>query len=203
MNTIKSVEELRALYPPLVEGADLKQLSKLDGHMRKFISMSPFMVMATYGEDELCDSTPRGGTPGFVAVESDRLLLLPDWPGNNRLDSFENILKNSGVGLLFLIPGVNETLRINGKATISVEKELRERFITKGKLPRTVVCIEVVEAYIHCAKALMRSQLWGDAHKIDRDKLPSMGQMMKDQIGFTGEPEPQAETEEQYKKFLY
>ena len=203
MKTIQTIEALRVLYPKVKARSVQKQLAELDVHIRKFISKSPFLVIATYGPNGLGDCSPRGGEPGFVTVENNRLLLLPDWPGNNRLDSFTNIIQNSGIGLLFLIPGVNETLRINGTAMISVEEKLLERFITNGKLPKSILCIEVVEAYLHCAKALMRAKLWDDTYKINRTEFPTMGQMLRDQIGLLDKPETQSEMETRYLDALY
>ncbi len=200
--TIQTKTDIRAQFPPAKERSVLKQLSALDLHMCNFICKSPFCVIATYGANGLGDATPRGGAPGFVTIEHDRLLLLPDRPGNNRLDSLENIVQNPGIGLLFMIPGVNETLRINGIATISVEENLLTRFNAEGKLPRSVLCVEVVEAYLYCAKPLMRARLWDDTYKIKRTTLPTMGQMLKDQIGSPGKPETQSAMEERYLKDL-
>lgn len=203
MKTIQTMEALQALYPQVKERSVQKQLPELDVHMRKFISKSPFLVISTYGPNGVGDCSPRGGAPGFVTVENNRLFLLPDWPGNNRLDSLTNIVHNPGIGFLFLIPGVNETLRINGIAMISVEEKLLERFNTNGKLPRSILCIEVVEAYLHCAKALMRAELWNDTYKIHRAELPTMGQMLQDQIGSSGQLETQSEMEARYLQALY
>ncbi|MEJ1157754.1 pyridoxamine 5'-phosphate oxidase family protein [Prosthecomicrobium sp. N25] len=202
MTRITSVEDLRALYGEARERSVRKQLPALDRHCRRLIELSPFLLLATHGADGLGDVTPRGDAPGFVAIEDDRTLLLPDRPGNNRLDSFLNILANPGVGLLFLVPGMDETLRVNGTAEILADEGLSARFAVDGKLPRTVVRITVREAYLHCAKALMRARLWDPAVQIDRATLPSMGEMMKEQIGLAT-AETQAEMLERYRSTLY
>jgi len=203
MAKITTYEELRALYPPTVERAVLKEMSALDRHAKRYIELSPFVALATTGVDGLGDVTPRGGEPGQVRVENDNSVLLPDWPGNNRLDSLENIIDCPGVGLLFLIPGVKETLRVNGKAEIITDDDVRQLFEMRGKLPRSVIRIAVEEVYLHCAKALMRSHLWDDAARIERSELPTMNQMIRDQTGSSGRLIGQEEMEESYKAVLY
>jgi len=203
MAKITTYEELRALYPPTVERAVLKEMSALDRHAKRYIELSPFVALATTGVDGLGDVTPRGGEPGQVRVENDNSVLLPDWPGNNRLDSLENIIDCPGVGLLFLIPGVKETLRVNGKAEIITDDDVRQLFEMRGKLPRSVIRIAVEEVYLHCAKALMRSHLWDDAARIKRSELPTMNQMIRDQTGSSGPLIGQEEMEESYKAVLY
>jgi len=203
MAKITTYEELRALYPPTVERAVLKEMTALDRHAKRYIELSPFVALATTGVDGLGDVTPRGGEPGQVRVENDNSVLLPDWPGNNRLDSLENIIDCPGVGLLFLIPGVKETLRVNGKAEIITDDDVRQLFEMRGKLPRSVIRIAVEEVYLHCAKALMRSHLWDDAARIERSELPTMNQMIRDQTGSSGRLIGQEEMEESYKAVLY
>ena len=160
MAKIETVEELRQIYTSPKERALKKELNRLDRHCRRFIELSPFLVLSSYGKNGLCDASPRGEAPGFVHIFDEKTLLLPDRPGNNRLDSLSNILINSAVGLIFFIPGVEEVLRINGRAEIRNDPELLERFRIRAKLPATVLRIEVEEAYLHCAKAIMRSELW-------------------------------------------
>ena len=202
MGVVASREELRALYAQPKERTLRKELDHLDAHCRRFISLSPFVVLATTNPDGTADATPRGGDPGFVVVENDRTLLLPDRPGNNRLDSLSNVVANPGVGLLFLIPGVDETLRVNGTAAIHDDDELRARF-TEGRPPATVIAITVREAYLHCAKALMRSRLWDPEAQIERSKLPTLGEMLHDQLKSNEEPEPQDAMLERYRTELY
>jgi len=173
--------ELRKVYPPVVERARLKTQVKLDNHCRNFIARAPFVCLGTSSERG-ADVTPRGDEPGFVLVLDDTTLAIPDWPGNNRLDSLSNILFNPRVGLLFLIPGVEETLRINGTAEISTSAELLERWPRNGKRPRAVLVVTIREAFLHCGKALIRSRLWKNDYKIDRAELPPYGHILKDQI---------------------
>ena len=194
--------QLRTLYKAPSERAQRKQLAVLDGHCRRFIALSPFVVLASSGPDG-ADATPRGGPPGFVHVPDARTLLLPDWPGNNRLDALENIVQNPAVGLLFLIPGVDETLRVNGSAQIRTDAALREPFGTDGRLPTTVLVVSVQEAFLHCAKALLRSNLWAEDAKPGRGALPTLGEMLGDQLGLTEQAEPQAAMVRRYRDELY
>jgi PPOX class probable FMN-dependent enzyme len=194
---------LREHYPPPIERARLKSLRKLDGHCRNFIAHSPFLCLGTAG-DEGADVTPRGGAPGFVQVFDDVTLAIPDWPGNNRLDSLGNILARPQVGTLFLIPGVDETLRVNGTAEISTDPDLLARWEANGKQPRSVLVITVKEAFLHCGKALIRSRLWHDDYKVDRSELPSYGRMLKDQIQIADSAEQiEASIAEGYRDRLY
>jgi PPOX class probable FMN-dependent enzyme len=199
---ITTEAELRALYAAPAERALRKELDHLDRHCRRFIAHAPFVVLATADADGHQDATPRGGAPGFVHVADDHTLLLPDRPGNNRLDSLANLTQRPEVGLLFMVPGVDETLRVNGTAELRDDPDLTRRFAAAGRSPRIVIQITVRQAYLHCAKALMRSRLWDpDAH-IERTELPTMGQMLRDQIG-SGRVETQAEMVERYRDQLY
>ena len=203
MSTIGTLEDLRDCYPQPLERSLRKSLKTLDPHMRHFISLSPFFCLGTSGSGG-GDVTPRGDSPGFVHVLDDRTLLIPDWPGNNRLDSLTNVVANPNVGLLFLVPGVNETLRVNGVAEITREPALLERWTVDGKHPRSAMRVTVGEAYLHCAKALMRSKLWEDDYRIERRELPTYAQMLKDQ-GVTTQSveELQAAIDESYATRLY
>jgi len=203
MSTIGTLEDLRDCYPQPLERSLRKSLTKLDAHMRHFISLSPFLCLGTSSADG-GDVTPRGDSPGFVHVLDDQTLLIPDWQGNNRLDSLTNVVANPNVGLLFLIPGINETLRVNGVSEISMEPALLERWTVNGKHPRSAMRVTVREAYLHCAKALMRSKLWDDDYRIERTELPSYAQMLKDQ-GVTTQSveELQAVIDESYATRLY
>ena len=191
--TIDSIAALRALYPPARERALRKQLDSLDAHCRRFVSLSPFVVLASAGADGAMDASPRGGEPGFVLAPDPHTLWVPDAPGNNRLDTLENVVATGRLGLLFMIPGVDETLRVNGLARLSVDPACLAPFVRAAKPPRLVIEIEVREAYLHCAKALMRSVLWDPSRRVVRSVLPTMGQMLKDQIGDDGPIESQAE----------
>ena len=202
MAEIHSVEALRTLYREPSERAVRKQLDRLDAHCRRFVSLSPFLVIASTDADGRVDASPRGGDPGFVKVLDDRTVLVPDSPGNNRLDSLQNLLSRPGLGLLFMIPGVDETLRINGMASLRTDDALLALCTNERRRPPLVIAVEVKEAYLHCAKALMRSKLWDAGAKQERSVLPSMGQMLKDQIGLAGEPEGDAAMRARYVKDL-
>jgi PPOX class probable FMN-dependent enzyme len=196
---IETLEELRKNYPEPKPRSLAKQLVRLDKHCRHFISLAPFLVIATAGKDGRVDASPRGGAPGFVRVVDDTTLHLPDALGNNRLDSFTNIVQTGNVGLIFFVPGMDETLRVNGKATLRDDAELLRQFPHERHPPRIVVEIGVEEAYLHCAKALMRSKLWAHDHRIERSAFPSMGQMIRDQSGSTEPVETQVEAVARYK----
>ncbi len=203
MAKISCVESLRELYKAPVERAQRKVLDHIDEHCARFISLSPFCILGTQGAAGDADVSPRGDGPGFIAVLDSKHIALPDRPGNNRLDSLENILANPTVGLLFLIPGVQETLRINGIAAIHDDDDLRGHFEVSGRQPATVMKIEVREAYLHCAKSIMRSHLWDADARLDRSELPSMNKMIQDQVGSNDPPESQEEMIERYKAVLY
>lgn len=190
---IETVQDLRQIYPDPKPRALVKQLDRLDVHCRRFIELAPFLVLATVGKDGRVDASPRGGKPGFVQVIDEVTLHLPDSLGNNRLDSYANIVQTGRCGSIFFIPGMDETLRINGRALLRNEPELLAPYRAQSNPPRVVVEIRIEEAYLHCAKALMRSRLWSDDNRIERSRFPSMGQMIKEQ---SGSPEP-AETREQ------
>lgn len=174
---VRSPEELAGLYDPPSERAVLKQIDHLDGYCRSFIAASPFLLLATCGASG-ADCSPRGDPPGFVEVADERTLLLPDRRGNNRLDSLRNVVENPAVGLLFLVPGVNETLRVNGRGRLSRDPALLRRFAVGGRAPATVLVVSVQEAFVQCAKALVRSELWNPANHARRAELPSMGAVL-------------------------
>ena len=204
MAKIETVEQLRALYTkPPSDRALRKVLDRLDPHCRRFIELSPFLLLASSAADHTADVSPRGDGPGFVQVLDDTTIAIPDRPGNNRLDTLTNLLGNPEVALIFMVPGVAETLRINGTAEIRDDADLCERFAVDGKLPLSVVLVTVREAYLHCAKSIMRSRIWDPDTRIERSEMPSMGQMIKDQIGSTEPAESQEEMVERYRATLY
>jgi PPOX class probable FMN-dependent enzyme len=178
---IQSQETLHDLYGDANERAAKKQMDKLDKHSRHFISLSPFFVLATSGPNGT-DASPRGDAPGFVTVVDDHTLIVPDRMGNNRVDSMSNIVENPNVGLLFLLPGMSETLRINGRARVTTDPELLEPMSVRGRAPQSGLIVEVDEVFMHCAKALMRSHLWDSERHIERSSFPTLGQIFKDQI---------------------
>ena len=199
---IRSEDQLRDLYGSPSERAVRKQMATLDKHCRTFIAHSPFLVLGTAGADGSLDVSPKGDAPGFVAVLDERTLLLPDRPGNNRLDGLRNLVDNPHVGLIFFIPGVQETLRVNGRGRITTDKALLAPLAVQGRLPRTGLVVAVEEVYLHCAKALIRSQLWDPARQVERSTLPSMGRMLADQIGLDV-AESERMTEESIRNRLY
>lgn len=196
-------EELRELYGPASERSLRKEMTSLDPHARNFIAHSPFLVIGTAGVEGGSDVSPKGDAPGFVAVLDDHTLVIPDRPGNNRLDGLRNILENPQVGLLFLIPGVNETLRVNGRARITRDASLLAPLAVQGKVPKTGLVVEVHEVFLHCPKALIRSKLWDPETQIERKTFPTMGQMLADQIGGMDPAELDRGTEESIKTRLY
>lgn len=171
---ITSIEQLEALYGEKNPNSIVKEIDYINDNYRKLIEAAPFVAIATGGPDGL-DCSPKGDAPGFVRVLDERTLAIPDRPGNNRIDGFRNILQDPRIGLLFLIPGVGETFRVNGRASISVDPELMQSFAVNGKLPRSVMIINVETAFFHCSKAVVRSKLWDEKAKIDRKSLPSTG----------------------------
>jgi PPOX class probable FMN-dependent enzyme len=195
---ITSIEALRRLYASPRERAVRKQLSALDVHCRRFIELSPFLVLATASTSGAMDASPRGGAAGFVKAAANGHLLIPDAPGNNRLDSLENIIQTATVGLLFVIPGVDETLRVNGKASISTATDDIKVCTDERRVPKVVIKVMVQEASLHCAKALMRSHLWSAEARVPRETLPTMGQMISEQTGLTAPAETREEMLKRY-----
>lgn len=195
---IRSAGELRSLYAQPGERARHKELKALDRHCRAFIALSPFVVLSTCDDRLELDASPRGGDPGFVKVTGDGVLLIPDSPGNNRLDSLQNIVATGKVGLLFMIPGVDETLRVNGDAVLSTDDEDIRHCTTERRSPKVVIRVAVTAAYLHCAKAFMRSRLWHPSAQVERTALPTMGEMLKEQTRLDFEPETREEMERRY-----
>ena len=178
MTIITSVEELKAIYDGVSEASVAKVTKTLTPEYRQMIEASPFLAFATVGPEGL-DCSPRGDLGGAVRIQDDSTLLLPDWRGNNRIDSLINIVRDPRVALMFLVPGSNTTMRINGRAVISVEPALLESFEMDGRHPRSVTVITVNEVYFQCARALMRAELWNPEHFVDPKSLPTPGTLLK------------------------
>jgi hypothetical protein len=174
---IRDEATLTALYGEVSTGAILKEIDYIHPHYQAMIEASPFLVLATCGPEGL-DTSPRGDPPGFVQVVDEHTLLIPDRRGNNRADSLRNIIRDPRVALLFLIPGVGETLRVNGTAVISTDPALIERFPFRGTLPRSVIVVTAERVYFQCPKALVRSELWNPDKRVDRSTVPSAGTIM-------------------------
>ena len=195
---ITSIEALRTLYVAPQERAVKKQIAQLDEHCRRFIALSPFVLVASADQQQNMDASPRGGVPGFIKVTAGGAVLIPDAPGNNRLDSLENIVTTARVGLLLLIPGVDETLRINGRAVLSQDAADIALCTDERRAPKLVIKVTVEAAYLHCAKAFLRSRLWRADAQVPRSTLPTAGKMISDQTGIQSAPETQDEMVKRY-----
>ncbi len=174
---VRNEAELGEMYGPALERSVRKQLDRLDDLCRAFIAASPVVIIGSQGPTA-ADNSPRGDVPGFVKVADEHTLLIPDRRGNNRLDTLHNLVQNPKVGLLFLIPGVTETFRVNGEAVISRDPALTDQFVMQGKAPRTVIVVTVKEAYIQCSRALVRSDIWNPAKHALPGTVPTMGTVM-------------------------
>lgn len=177
-HVISSIAELEAFYDAPAGAAVLKEIDYISDHYRAFIEASPFMLLATVGDEGL-DCSPRGDPKGFVRVVDEKTLIIPDRRGNNRIDSLRNIVRDPRVALLFLVPGVGETMRVNGRAVISTDPELCASFEMEGKAPKSVIIVTAERVYPQCQKALVRSKLWDPSIQIPRSTLPTVGQMMQ------------------------
>lgn len=182
MDFITSQDELRAVYRKPHPDVLRKELRKLDGHARKFLGRSPFVLIGTQDEHGNADVSPKGDRPGFVAALDDFTVAIPDRPGNNRLDSWENVLVNPAVGLIFMIPGMNETLRINGEGRITADRTLCDQLAVEGKPAISALVVKIRGVYMHCAKAFIRSRLWTPETWPDRADMPTLGQILRDQL---------------------
>lgn len=204
-HVITNAESLREIMGTPSELVVRKQLDHLDEHARRFIERSPFLLIGTAGLDHIGDVSPRGDAPGFVAVLDDNTLVIPERPGNRRVDTLLNILRTAGVGLIFMVPGVEETLRVNGRATIVRDEALLERTTARGKRPLVAIGVEVQECFFHCAKAFKRSRLWEPETWPLRDGMPSLAQILVDQIkpANTSVEELENQIAESYAQRLY
>ncbi len=212
--TVADEAALRGLFPATHELAKIKCLPALDAHARAFIARSPFLCLGTQGSDGSdgsdgrADVSPRGDPAGFVQILDDRTLAIPDRPGNNRLDSLSNIVANPNVGLLFIIPGFDDTLRVNGRASLTTDPKILDAMRVRERAPTLAIIVRVAEVYLHCAKAFRRSQLWNPEQFQDRSQMPSLARIILDQT--TGAPKDDAEMrnidadlEEDYAKSMY
>ncbi|WP_028228320.1 pyridoxamine 5'-phosphate oxidase family protein [Paraburkholderia ferrariae] len=204
---LTTIAELEALYGTPHERSVRKEIDYINEDYRRFIELSPFVVLAT-GSAEGLDCSPRGDVPGFVRILDARTLALPDRPGNNRVDSLRNVVAAPHVGLLFMVPGVGETLRVNGRGRLSDDPGLLADFAVDGKPPRSVLVIDIESVYFHCSKAIVRSHLWDASRHVERTELPSAGAMLRrinaEQYGETFDAETyEAGLAERIKKSLY
>ena len=209
-SVIKTEKDLREIMGETMEIALQKNRPSLDQHSTAFISRSPFLCISTSNSDGKADVSPRGDPNGFVQVLDDKRIYLPDRPGNNRLDTMTNIIENPNVGLLFFIPGFSDTLRINGRARIVQDDELAQRSMIKNRIPKVGILVQINEVFLHCAKAILRSGLWNPDRFQDRREMPTLGQMILDQVAEPQSPPTKGEIAEaddfldnNYKTALY
>lgn len=200
---LDSREAVRAHYDEPHEFAVRKEMRQLDRHCRAFIAAAPFVVIATADAQGRADASPRGDAPGFVAVRDDTTLLIPDRRGNNRVDTMLNIAENPHVGLLFMVPGMSETLRVNGAALLTIDEALLAPLAVRGKLPEAAIVVTVEEVYFQCGKALVRSDLWNPDRRIARGRIPSLARILSDQINLAYAPELDQAVEDDYRNGLY
>jgi uncharacterized protein len=200
---ITTIEQLEALYGKPFGPSVAKEIDHISPSYRKLIEAAPFVAIATGGPEGL-DCSPKGDAAGFVRILDDKTIAIPDRPGNNRIDGFRNILRDPRIAVLFLIPGIGETLRVNGRAAISIDPELMQTFAVNGKLPRSVLIVHIDTIFFHCSKAIVRSKLWDPATQIARSSLPSTGSIVAEvsQNKFGGEDYDKA-APERIKSMLY
>lgn len=203
MSGLSDHAALRAHMGAISPMAARKVLPALDRHCRAFIALSPFLVLASADAEGRVDASPRGDPPGFVQVLDDRTLLLPDRPGNNRVDSFANVLDAPGVGLIFFVPGIDETLRVNGTARLLTDGKALAGSSVAGKTPRTGLVITVEEVFFHCAKALRRARLWDPAAQVERSTFPSLGRILAEQTQAFSAEEAERRIEDAYRTKVY
>ena len=203
MAKIGTEQQLREIYGYPKGRPVAKEIDYIDPHARRFIELSPFCIIATSSTSGFGDASPKGEELGFVQVLDEHTLAIPDRPGNNRIDSMTNLIDNPKLGLIFLIPGVSETLRINGTAEIRDDAELCQRFEVNGKVPKTVLVISAKEVFLHCAKALIRSKLWEDDAKATERPIPTMSEMIRDQAKMDIPLETEEEMRARYSENLY
>jgi uncharacterized protein len=190
---IADLESLRAHFGAMTTIAARKVMPRLDRHSRAFIALSPFHVLATADGNGGVDASPRGDAPGFVAMRDDTTLVIPDRPGNRRVDSFSNVVRQPGIGLIFFVPGFDETLRVNGTGRLVTDAALLTPLQAQGKVPATGLFVSITEVFFHCGKALIRSKLWDPSRHVARDSFPSLGRIIAEQTAAMS-----AESAEQY-----
>ena len=200
---VADARELRAVVGEVHLIAERKVLDRLDHFCRDFIALSPFLVLASSDSEGRADASPRGDGPGFVQVLDEKTLLIPDRRGNNRVDSFGNVLSSPGVGLVFFVPGINETLRVNGRARLTRDTALLEPTTVQEKTPKLGLLVTVDEAYFHCGKALIRSKLWSQEVQVERGSFPTLGRIVAEQTRVVDAAEADANLEEAYRTRLY
>lgn len=200
---IRDAAALRGQFGPVGPLAARKVLDHIDDYGRRFIALAPFLVVASADKAGHVDASPRGDAPGFVAIADSRTLVIPDRRGNNRIDTFLNLLESPGVGLIFLVPGIDETFRVNGTAALTQDAALLEPMRAQGKVPAAGLVVQVREAFFHCGKAMIRSGLWDPARHVARDTFPSLGRILSDQTAAADVAEAEATIADAYRTRLY
>lgn len=202
MESIKDPNGLRAIYGAPKERALLKVIPRLDEHCVRFVRLSPFCIVGTADSEGRPDVSPRGGLPGFVQVMDSQTLVLPDRPGNNRLDSLSNLINNRSIVLMFLVPGIDESLRVYGSAEVMMDPEISCKLKENGYEPKVLLRIHVRQVYFQCAKAIMRAKLWSSEAKVERNSFPTMGEILKEQMQSDAPAESREAMIERYRKDL-
>ena len=200
MGVVSNIEQLRSIYNYSKGRAALKVINSLEKHSKNFINLSPFVVISSKGKNGHADVSPRGDSVGFVKIQDDKTIIIPDRSGNNRLDTLENIIFDPSVGTLFFIPGINTVLRINGNAFIEDSLEIRAQFEINNNIPKTCIIINVEEIFMHCAKALMRSSFWDHSKYLSQTEFPTITKIINDQLNSEDDEQNHEQEEKRYKK---
>jgi len=203
MDDIVDLESLRAHFGGMTTLAAHKVLPRLDRHSRAFIALSPFLVLATADSDGGVDASPRGDAPGFVAMLDDKTLVIPDRPGNRRVDSFSNVIRHPGIGLIFFVPGFDETLRVNGTGRVVTEAALLAPLEAQGKVPATGLLVSISQVFFHCGKALIRAKLWDPSRHVARNIFPSLGRIVAEQTAVMSVESAERVVATSYRERLY
>ena len=203
MDDIVDLESLRAHFGEVTTLAAHKVLPRLDRHSRAFIALSPFLVLATADSDGGVDASPRGDAPGFVAMLDDTTLVIPDRPGNRRVDSFSNVIRHPGIGLIFFVPGFDETLRVNGTGRVVTEAALLAPLEAQGKVPATGLLVSISQVFFHCGKALIRAKLWDPSRHVARNIFPSLGRIVAEQTAVMSVESAERVVATSYRERLY
>ena len=203
MDDIVDLESLRAHFGEMTTLAAHKVLPRLDRHSRAFIALSPFLVLATADSDGGVDASPRGDAPGFVAMLDDTTLVIPDRPGNRRVDSFSNVIRHPGIGLIFFVPGFDETLRVNGTGRVVTEAALLAPLEAQGKVPATGLLVSISQVFFHCGKALIRAKLWDPSRHVARNIFPSLGRIVAEQTAVMSVESAERVVATSYRERLY
>ena len=200
MGVVSNLRQLRSIYNYSKGRAALKVINSLEKHSKNFINLSPFVVISSKGKNGSADVSPRGDSVGFVKIQDDKTIIIPDRSGNNRLDTLENIIFDPSVGTLFFIPGINTVLRINGNAFIEDSWEIRAQFEINNNIPKTCIIINIEEIFMHCAKALMRSSFWDNSKYLSKTEFPKISKIINDQLNSEDDEQNHEQEDKRYKK---